>query len=434
MFFGAPLCLNVLSSFRQARSLVRRGRCYSIGGFLLLTSLYGPHSTLLATEFEVEFNNRGFESPTAVASFKCPPSIWNPELLIDGVSLPIQLGLDGLLHVPIDDLEETGDRRYLLRNRTNDSISPLRVWVDHQGDEFTFQSSDRPLIRYQGAPSELPRNGIDPVFRRGGYLHPLWTPSGSIVSDDYPENHLHHHGVWVSWTKTEFDSRQPNFWEMGYRKGTVEFVAVDQYWGGAVFGGIRTRHRYVDLTLSESVVVLNESWELKVFARNKGTDSLHVIDLRFVQECATDKPIKFPKYRYGGLGFRGHHEWDGAENAFFMTGLGETDRIKGHATRAPWCAIGGLIDGKRAGLAILCHPGNFRAPQPMRIHPKEPFFCYAPAQLGDWEIKPGEPYESRYRFVIFDGAPKQELLDQIWRDYANPIEVSVKALSSVKAD
>ncbi len=423
MFTGAPLCLNVSFSFRQSWSLIA----------CMLGSLMSV-SMLAATEFEIEFKPRDFESPNAIASFECPPSIWNPELLSRDISVPVQLGLDGLLYVQMDDLESPFERQFRLRNRASDPVSRLRVWVEHHGGEFTFQDNAGPLIRYQGAPSELPRDGIDPVFRRGGYLHPLWTPSGRIVSDDYPENHLHHHGVWVSWTKTEFDSRQPNFWEMGNRKGTVEFVAVDHYWGGAVFGGLRARHRYVDLTLSESVVVLSETWNVKVYASPSGQKAFHLVDLHFVQQCATDKPVKFPKYRYGGLGFRGRGEWDGAKNASFMTASGETDRIKGHATRAAWCSIGGMIDRQKVGLAILCHPSNFRAPQPMRLHPSEPFFCYAPAQLGDWAIKPGMPYESRYRFVIFDGEPNPELLNQIWQDYAHPIEVTVKPIVAFKTD
>ena len=61
----------------------------------------------------------------------------------------------------------------------------------------------------------------------------------------------------------------------------------------------------------------------------------------------------------------------------------------------------------------------------MRIHPNEPFFCYAPAQLGEWEIRPGEPYRSRYRFVVFDGSPKKEALDLLWLDYSEPIKVSI---------
>jgi hypothetical protein len=41
----------------------------------------------------------------------------------------------------------------------------------------------------------------------------------------------------------------------------------------------------------------------------------------------------------------------------------------------------------------------------MRIHPTEPFFNFAPSQLGQWEIKPGQPYVSRYRYIVHDGPP-----------------------------
>ena len=77
------------------------------------------------------------------------------------------------------------------------------------------------------------------------------------------------------------------------------------------------------------------------------------------------------------------------------------------------------------GIAILGHPDNFRAPQPMRLHPTEPFFCFAPQQLGDMEIAAGKPYISRYRFVVADGAPDRAELERIWNDYAHPPAVKV---------
>ena len=71
------------------------------------------------------------------------------------------------------------------------------------------------------------------------------------------------------------------------------------------------------------------------------------------------------------------------------------------------------------------HPSNFRAPQPMRLHPTEPFFCYAPQQGGDMEIKPGDTYISRYRFVVHDGPPDRADLERLWNDYAHPPVVRV---------
>jgi hypothetical protein len=100
--------------------------------------------------------------------------------------------------------------------------------------------------------------------------------------------------------------------------------------------------------------------------------------------------------------------------------------VKAHATRARWCHIGGEVDGKLAGTAILGHPDNFRAPQPMRIHPNEPFFCFAPSQLGEWQIEPGQPYVARYRFVVMDGEPDPALLDAYWAGYANPTQARIE--------
>ena len=87
--------------------------------------------------------------------------------------------------------------------------------------------------------------------------------------------------------------------------------------------------------------------------------------------------------------------------------------------------MGGKVDGAQAGLSILGHPQNFRAPQPMRIHPKEPFFNFAPQQFGAMAIKPGEKYVSHYRFVVADGTPIAADLHRNWAELAHPPVVMV---------
>ncbi len=392
----------------------------------VLGAVLGWSAVSASASYQLTVKAGGVDRRQAVVSFACPAKIWNPELSDEEGEVPAQLGVDGRIYFILDRLAGGQEKTFRLRNRSGGRRLRSAIWAERRGEALRFTLDGEPLAQYQAAPSELPREGIDPVFRRGGYLHPLWSPSRLVVTDDYPGNHLHHHGVWVAWTKTKFDGREPNFWEMGHRKGTVEFVALDHYWSGEVMGGFRSRHRFVDLSAEPPVVALNETWEVKIYAVRGAAFPYRLFDLKFVQECAADKPIHFPKYRYGGLGFRGHRQWDGAENAHYLTGLGETDRIRGHATRAPWCHIGGQINGQWSGVAILCHPENFRAPQPMRIHPNEPFFCYAPAQMGDWQIAPGEPYISQYRFIVADGKPDKAKLDRLWRDYAEPVSVAVR--------
>ena len=62
----------------------------------------------------------------------------------------------------------------------------------------------------------------------------------------------------------------------------------------------------------------------------------------------------------------------------------------------------------------------------MRIHPSEPFFCYAPQQGGDMQIAPGKKYVSRYRFIVHDGAPDKALIERIWNEYAQTSAVKAQ--------
>lgn len=280
-----------------------------------------------------------------------------------------------------------------------------------------FGASGQPIVRYHADKRPMPRADIDPVYHRNGYLHPVFTPSGRMVTDDYPPNHIHHHGIWAAWTHTEFQGRTPDFWNMGQGAGRVDGVALDTLWSGPVHGGLQARHQYVDLTAPTPVVALFETWTMRVYATPGGR--YNIFDLALTQTTATDSALHLPTYRYGGVGVRGHRDWNGEENTGFLTSAG-MDRSNGHATRARWCHVGGLVEGELAGIAILSHPDNFVAPQPMRIHPTEPFFNYAPSQAGDFSILPGAPYEARYRFVVYDGPPDAAELDRLWNDYAHP--------------
>jgi hypothetical protein len=291
------------------------------------------------------------------------------------------------------------------------------VTAKREGKQIVFTAGNREVLRYQAEPGEFPRQDIKEAFRRGGYLHPIYTPAGRLVTDDFPSNHIHHHGIWMPWTKTEFEGRTPDFWNMGDGKGRVEFVSVDPAWEKGGRAGFTAKHKFVDLTIQPPKAALNETWEIAVSASG-GKTPRHVIDFTSTQTCATDAPLKLPEYHYGGFGFRGNWAWNGAAAFRVLTSEGETDRDKANKSRGKWCWVGGALDGQFAGAIILCHPSNFRFPQPMRLHPSEPFFCYAPQQLGDMEITPGKPYVSKYRIIISDAEPTKEVADGWWKEWA----------------
>ncbi len=302
---------------------------------------------------------------------------------------------------------------------------------------ITFSVQGKTAFTYNTEKTEFPPNRPDlkEIFHRGGYLHPVLSPSGKQITDDYPSNHKHHHGIWFAWTHTEFEGRQPDFWNMGDGKGTVEFVSLDKSWSGPVHAGFISQHRQMDLTEKSAdgtplkpKTALLETWNVKLYALGHDAQRPHfVFDVEITDTCAHG-PVKLPKYRYGGIGVRGNWAWNGKDKMNFLNSEGTTDRSKGdnNETVGRWAHMGGPLEGGLTGIAILGHPDNANAPQPQRIHPTEPFFNFAPQQAGNLEVTPDKPFISRYRFVVADGAPDKAELDRLWNDYAHPPKVTLK--------
>lgn len=288
------------------------------------------------------------------------------------------------------------------------------VTATREDKQVVIRVGQQEILRYQAEPGDLPRPEIPSAYLRGGYIQSIRTPSGRLITDDFPANHLHHHGVWNPWTKTEFEGRHPDFWNMGNLTGKVDFVALDSVWQKDGKAGFKARHQFLDLTITPPKVALLETWEISVSTVGKR----YLIDFTSTQTCATDSPLKLPTYHYGGFGFRGSSAWEGADGCKFLSASGLTDRLKINTSREKWCWVGGKVDGETCGVTILGHPENFRFPQPIRAHPDQPFFCFAPQQLGEMEIVPGQKYIARYRLVVADGEPDAKAAEASWEDYA----------------
>ncbi|MBN2269515.1 MAG: PmoA family protein [Sedimentisphaerales bacterium] len=297
--------------------------------------------------------------------------------------------------------------------------------IVHQGDK---------VLRYNSA-IVPPPEGQDKLYERSGFIHPLWSTKGTVLTNIHPKDHIHHIGIWMPWTHTEFEGKATDFWNLKEGQGTVRFVRYISTTEGPVYGGFEAEQEHValknledhgqDARATGQKVVLNEVWNVRVYNVGGPAKGYRIVDFVSTQRCVASSPLKQVEYRYGGFGYRATGKWDEA-NAEYLTSEGK-NRKNGHATRARWCDTSGEIDGWE-GITFYSHPENFGHPEPMRIWPEgQVFFNWAPGQLGDWEMKPGEDHVFRYRMYVHEGKITVPAAERIWQDYAEPPKVTIDA-------
>lgn len=239
----------------------------------------------------------------------------------------------------------------------------------------------------------------DPAYARSGYIHPIYTPSGKQVTDDYAPDHPHQHGLFFAWTKTSYEGRAPEFWNEKKEAGKVHYEETVELIEEENRAGFIVKQRWEDLKAPEGAKpVLSETWEVTA---NEGANSYAIV-LKSTQKLIGESPLTIEKYHYGGMAIRGSREWMGEEDTLMETseGLG---RIKGNHTRPKSVKMSGLIDGQPCGIIAIQMKENFRYPQWVRLHPAKPYFVFAPMVEEPFIIAPGEEYVSKFLFFVFDG-------------------------------
>lgn len=319
-------------------------------------------------------------------------------------------------------------RRYRLRIAAADSEASGRssvsseVTVEDDGKHLWVKVGSKPVLRYNHAvvPSPNPRQSC---YARSGYLHPLFSPSGKIVTDDFNPDHPHQHGVMFAWRKSTFEGRGADCWDQKGGQGRIEHVKIEASGGGDVFGFFTARLRHVSLTAPDGPKpMLDETWHVRVVNLN----DRFLFDLTSIQTAAGDDPLTVEKYHYGGFAIRGAAAWakHRGRDYDFLTSEGKNKKDGNHS-RPRWVDIHGPLDGQMTGVTIMDHPNNFRFPQPVRLHPWIPYFCFTSAVLGPFDIEHGKPHVSRYRFCVHDGNVEPTVAERLWHDYAHPPTVRV---------
>ena len=93
--------------------------------------------------------------------------------------------------------------------------------VENQAD-FRFEKvNDHSLELWQGKQpvlvynfGQIKRTGAAAAGNRASYVHPIYGLDGEVLTDDFPKDHYHHHGLFWGWPHVTIGGKDYDFWKM----------------------------------------------------------------------------------------------------------------------------------------------------------------------------------------------------------------------------
>lgn len=282
-------------------------------------------------------------------------------------------------------------------------------------NQVSIPVEGKDLVTYQAEPLENPKGGHD--FKGSNFIHPLKTPSGFVVTDSQPDDHLHHFGLWWPWKFIEHEGRKILCWELQNGDGLIEAISHER-----TDDGLIARSVYIDRKAPRSTTVrLDERTTFEVSDITEQPARGYSLDLKISHAVTGTEPITISKYRYSGLGFRGTAVWN-IDNSTLLTSEGAT-REDANSKAARWIRIEGSNgEGGTAGVLMMGHPDNHNHPERLRTWNKHYngaiFVNFNPVMGESWTFEPGETYTRKYRLFVYDGSLSADEAEKLWKSYA----------------
>jgi hypothetical protein len=299
---------------------------------------------------------------------------------------------------------------------------------------LTLYADQNPVFSYRYE-TMFPPRGVDPLFKRSGFIHPLWSPKGEILSRVQPPDHYHHYGIWGPWTLTHIGDREVDFWNLNKGEGTVKFSGFLSEITGSVFSGLRVLQQHIDFgARGEDQIAMNEVLDVRVWNSSQG---VWIIDYTTAINTPLKDGIMLDAYRYGGgIGYRATEKWT-KDNCTVLTSEGKT-RTEADGSTARWCIVEGesAVDEGRSGILFMSHPANRAHPEPMRVWPLDGnggrgdmYFEFTPIRHQSWNLKRGNDYVLKYRMIVFDGQIDKETAEMYWRSFSATPLIQIESIN-----
>lgn len=286
----------------------------------------------------------------------------------------------------------------------------LSQGLSYQRDSsgIAVQEDGQDVLFYQIRPKSL-----DGAFERAHYIHPLYAVDGSVLTEDFPEDHPHHRGVFWAWHQVLANGLpMGDAWECRDFNWELQQVALEPS-GGSLL--IRSTVHWTSPALKDEAGIpipfMEEACEIRVHGQQ---DTYRVIDFNItLKALVTGLTLGGSRDAKGYGGFSVRMKLP--DSLLFASEEGPVSPRELPVTAGNWMNISGPLgaEGRDGGLLIYapqCGPqqgGNWilRRKESMQnaVYPgQEPV-----------PVSPETPTVLRYRLVTYKGALSRRQIDSL---------------------
>jgi len=301
-------------------------------------------------------------------------------------------------------------------------LEPAKAGSRSDGVEFHFQDldekslglfdGDRPVLTYNhGTITNEAVPEKDHRRSRACYIHPLWGLNGEVLTEDFPRDHYHHHGVFWTWPHIVVQGQEYDLWAgPNIKQRFVRWLCRE---AGPVAAVLGVENGWF---VGQQKVMIERVW-IRAYKAAGGSRSL---DLEFAW-IPVDEPVTLwgaPNKSYGGLTvrFAPPSRKDPSTVITVPSGPTEADLPE---TRLPWADFTSKLGGAStlSGAAVFVDPGHPDYPPTWLTRHYGPL-CVGWPGVNSKTFEPGMPIRLNYRIWIHKAAVTTEQIQQAYDAYA----------------
>lgn len=275
------------------------------------------------------------------------------------------------------------------------------------GAQITMQKDDQGILIlekgekvffYQSEPLE-----VEGRYERRHYIHPLWSPAGAVLTEDFPADHLHHRGLFWAWHQIWIDGeRIGDPWELKDFDQKITDLEFRTLKNGS--GSLKIRVNWLSDKWKKADVKKPYLEENTTIIVHPGRNNVRRIDFE-ISLLALEKNLLIggseDEKGYSGFSVR----MVLPEDVQFSGPAGEVEP-KVTAVESPgYIQISGSMGkkGKNAGIVIIDHPQNPGYPQPWILREKKSMQNAAFPGNGVIPISTSKPLVLKYSLLVYSG-------------------------------